>query len=142
MSQEEEEFAECEPGIGGYQIAVYKHNNLKRLEPLEENTYRYVKSKFKKHSSVKLGAAAAAPRPKGSGMKGVKKGAVASLPKSEKKISKIPATAAVTAAGIGAGAGGEKPKRQLTEKQREALARGRERRKEQLAHAAAIAANA
>lgn len=121
------EYAECKPGVGGYQLAVYKKNNLKRLEPLGEEVYSYVTSKLKKHQGVLRGKKVGGGEGVQESHKKIKK---EKAPKNKKKDvvletggeAKESATASAAA----------KPKRILSEKQKEALARGREKRKEQL----------
>lgn len=115
------EYGECEPGAGGYQVAVYKNNNIKKLQPLNEDSYKYVKSKFKKHSSSYKPTAAAGA---------VSKKSAKPKAKSPKEVKKEAVAATATAKG---GGGDVKPKRVMTEKQKEALAEGRKKRAAQLA---------
>lgn len=131
-SSDDQDYADCAPGDGGYQVAVYKNNNLKILEPLGDESYQYVKSKYKKHRGQQ-----------GCGMKGVKKLEKSKSAIVKKRNKKSPAASSSSSSSpppsqssAAAAGGGDKPKRTLTQKQKDALARGREKRKQQLAAAA------
>lgn len=130
-----EEFVDCKPGIGGYQVAVYKNNNLKMLEPLGEQVCGYVKTKLTKHqgseSKGKKRQRATATNKKSE--KGKAEIGLQEVNKKIKKTKKATTSSPVAAAAVASSPA--KPKRVLTEKQKEALARGREKRKAQLAAA-------
>lgn len=119
------EYGECEPGAGGYQVAVYKNNNIKKLLPLNEHSYKYVKSKFKKHGpSYSKEAASSSLKSK------------AKTPKEKKKKNKQKTTSSSsssTAAAAVTSPAADKPKRVMTDKQKQALAEGRKKRAAQLA---------
>ncbi len=94
---------EVTPGVGGYSVAVYKQDKLKGASPLDEDTYKYIKQKYKKHSS-----ASSSPLKKPS----------LSLQKSHKSIGKKESSSAAPA----------KERKPLTDAQKENLRRGREAR--------------
>jgi len=98
-----------EPGAGGYQVAVYKNSDLKKVLPLGQEAYGYVKSKFKKHG------VSAGLQPQ---HKEIQK------PSAKKKMK--PEPAASSQAPIAAASGSDKPKRKLTATQWENLRKGRE----------------
>ena len=131
-----EEFAECAPGSGGYQVAVYKNNNLKMLEPLGESSYKYVKSKFKKHE----GGGGVQPAHKKI-QKTPRKPRAKKQPKASESPSASPPPPSIATTSAPAAAA-PKPKRVLSEKQRIALAKGREKRAIQLAELAKSVTNA
>jgi hypothetical protein len=126
---------ECPTGLGGYQLLVYKNNNLKKASPMSEEGYQYVKSKFKKHSGVQAQHKAIQKQPKQQRQR-KQKAATAAAAVASGELT--PSTTSV-AASASAPVGEQKPKRKLTPAQLENLKRGREKRAANLAAAAVTA---
>jgi hypothetical protein len=113
QSADEVDEIEVEPGVGGYSVAIYKGEKLKGAAPLNDESYIYLKSKYKKHSGGSTGFSA---KKLLSAHKGITK---------HHKKSTI-STSSSAAAPV-------KEKKPLTETQRENLRRGREARSKKLA---------
>lgn len=104
-------------GEGGYRLAVYKGEDLKKVLPLSKSAYEYVKLKHKKHKNTGEGVqevhksiskkkkTASSPSPPSS-------------PDQNKSKKKKEDKSEVRS---------DKPKREITDKQRVALAEGRKK---------------
>jgi len=121
---------ECDEGYGGYQMALYKKAELKKVVPLDKNGFQYVKSKYRKHKTTQQQQLGVQPVHKNIGKKKNKKqqaprGVAAAA-------AAVAQPAAAAAAPLPIQQHPTKPKRVMSEKQLESLRIGRERRKQVL----------
>ncbi len=105
---------EVEPGVGGYSVAIYKKDKLKGAAPLNEDSYSYLKSKYKKHADAPTSKKLLASHK--------------SISKDQKKIKSSSSSSQQPV----------KEKKPLTETQKENLRKGREARSKKLAEQKAL----